>query len=109
MHTAPHTYSAPPRQPLFDMDTVAKRLNMGKYKLMAWLREMDVLERDRHGNNVPTSRYMRAGYFYVVNTRHWNDRCGWIYHAHTKFTKAGLDWILKKYAALENVKNEKVY
>ena len=100
MHTATHhTPARIPQPPTWRMEEVATRLNTGKYKLLAWLRANDVLTRDRHNNNVPTSRYIHTGYFKVVTTRHWNDQCGWIYHARTDVTKAGLEWLLKKYEA----------
>lgn len=105
MHTATHTAQAAPRMHTYRMEEVATRLNTGKYKLLAWLREINVLHRDIHGNTLPTSRYINTGYFHVVNTRHWNDQCGWIYHARTDVTTTGLAWLLKKYEADHAEKN----
>lgn len=48
---------------------VAKVLNipgMGRTKLFEFLREQRVLVKDWEDRNIPTQRYMKSGYFYVV-------------------------------------------
>lgn len=65
--------------------------NMGRNKLMQYLRDRKVLD----GNSIPYQRFLDAGYFNVVET-YWTSEYGTTHISRTaRVYQRGLDWLRK--------------
>ena len=76
---------------LMQMNTVAKELNIGEYKLFAFLRNKKVLFYNNDMINIPYQRFMNEGKFAVKETPCHDGNIRSVTYA----TKKGLDYIRK--------------
>ena len=76
---------------LMSINTVAKELGIGEYKLFSFLRSKKVLFYDKNMVNVPYERFRKEGKFEVKETQCYDGK----YRSVTYATKKGLDYIRK--------------
>lgn len=77
---------------LMDMNTVAKELSIGEYKLFAFLRSKKIFFYNKENVNVPYERFRKEGKFKVKETPCHDG----VYRSVTYATKKGLDYIRKQ-------------
>ena len=77
---------------LMDMNTVAKELAIGEYKLFAFLREKKIFFYNKERVNVPYERFRKEGKFQVKETPCHDG----VYRSVTYATKRGMDYIRKQ-------------